>query len=91
MSEYNKSVLLAKKMIHPRVVRALERNSNISPGIMPRDLSQPKEGYLMQIKLQNLKVEIAITNKEIKKPETYLNLNSSLLKRRQLSMSVKNV
>lgn len=91
MSECNKTILLAKKMVHPRVVRALERISNISPGIMPRDSSQPKEGYLMQIKLQNLKMEIASTNKEIKKPETCLNLNSSLLRRRQLSMSLKNV
>lgn len=91
MSEYSKTILMARKMVHPRVVKALQRISNISPGVMPRDLEQPKAGCLMQIKLQNRGVEISDIRKDIIKPETRLNLNSSLLHRRKLSMSLEKV
>jgi len=91
MTEYSKTILMAKKMVHPRVLKVLQRLSNISPGVVPRDLDQPKAGCLIQIKLKNSQMEIQDTRKPIIKPDTCLNLNSSLLHRRKQSMSLINV
>ena len=87
MSEYTRTVQLAKKFIHPRVVKVLQDLSSISPVLVPRDRDQPKQGSLFQIKLQRSDPSpgrnLFIAKEE---PNLKLTLNSSLLRRRKESM-----
>lgn len=87
MSEYTRTVQLAKKFIHPRVVKVLQDLSSISPVLVPRDQDQPKQGSLFQIKLQRSDPIPSLNLYTTKEESTLkLTLNSSLLRRRKQSM-----
>lgn len=86
MGEYTKTILFARKIMHPRVTRVLESINQLSPLIVPRDADQPKQGYLLKLREErqnNISEQFNLV--ELNKPQISLNLNSSLLRRRKQS------
>jgi hypothetical protein len=79
---------IGKKLIHPKVFKVLQRLACLSPTAVPRDPHQPKEGCLAQMKLSQNSCKTQVLQEEVKKPNTILNMSSSLLHRRKLSMSI---
>jgi hypothetical protein len=88
MSEYRNLGPALRKPMHPKVIKVLARLSCLSPSIIPRDTHQPKQGCLALMKKQQSSFVLEQKNQETRKPDTVLNLSSSLLSRRKLSMSV---
>lgn len=90
MYKYTTDLLIAKKFIHPRVKSVLENLTQLSPAILPRDADQPKEGSLQQIRNERCETLVEILRPaEVSKPQTFLTLNSSLLKRRKQSFRLE--
>ena len=88
MNEHIISSSIGKKLIHPKVFKVLQRLACLSPTAEPRDKHQPKEGCLAQMKLSQSSCKTQVIKEEVKKPNTILNMGSSLLNRRKLSMSM---
>ena len=88
MNETILSSGIGKKLVHPKVFKVLQRLACLSPSAVPRDEHQPRQGCLIQIKLSQASCNIQVIKEEIKKPNTTLNMSSSLLNRRKLSMSM---
>ena len=88
MNETIISSKIGKKFVHPKLFKVLQRLACLSPSAGPRDEYQPRQGCLAQIKLSQASCKIHIIKEEIKKPNTTLNMSSSLLNRRKLSMSM---
>lgn len=84
MQDCTSGILIARKLLHPRVKIIRESLFQLSPAILPRDAEQPKQGSLLQIRQQRPEnVVEAFQPVEAKKPQTFLTLNSSLLQRRR--------
>lgn len=87
MSECNKTYLLTRKCIHPKVLKVLEKFAPVSPLLVPKDQHQPKEGILCISHSECLQNQLRVKQEIIIKAPTTLNLESALFKRRRLSQT----
>lgn len=86
MNEENKYLKVQHKFLHPRVKEVLEELAPPSPVAVPRDSSQPRAGYLLNIHkndCQSVVLEPIIKTEKSDKPEVRLSLDSVLLRRRR--------
>ena len=85
MNEKWKPCSIGKFCIHPRVKEITETIAPPSPMLVPRDLSQPRVGYLAHLQRDPMAwIPAAKTPQGIKPPIT-LSLESNLLRRRKQS------
>lgn len=86
MSEECKYLKVQHKLMHPRVKEVLEDLAPPSPVAVPRDSSQPRAGYLLNIHKNDshaVVLEPVIKTEKSDKPEVRLSLDSGLLRRRR--------
>jgi hypothetical protein len=77
-----------KKLIHPRVLKALQRLNPPSPVAVPKDKYQPMAGYINSTHNNSSELVTPAPQKNFKeKPQPVLCLNSSLLARRKPSLN----
>jgi len=76
----------SQKYMNPKVLEALARLQPPSPSVVPRDLSQPRVGYLTQNRYKTEPMLVTL-KKSIEKPQLVLNLDTSLSRRRKFSQN----
>lgn len=84
MSDHIKTYSVAKKCIHPKVLRVLEKYAPVSPILVPKDQHQPREGKLCIYHSKCLESHLIPKQEVIIKAPMALSLESSLLKRRRV-------